>query len=66
MTANELDLDFKLLASLDQLQQDISSVLARHDRIAVVLAHFYEAELSASSCQPILDLAVELNPGLTR
>lgn len=33
-------------------------------RIARILADFYRAPLSMSSVQPILDLAVELNPEL--
>jgi len=38
----------------------------RNDRrhVAEVLATFYTAPLSASALQPILDLAVELNPSL--
>ena len=36
------------------------------DRIAQILADFYRAPLSISSVQPILDLAVELNPSLLR
>ncbi len=35
-------------------------------RVAKVLADFYRAPLSMSSVQPILDLAVELNPELQR
>lgn len=35
------------------------------DRIAAILRTFYLAELSLSSVQPVLDLAVELNPDLT-
>lgn len=33
-------------------------------RIAAILATFYRAPLSMSSVQPLLDLAVELNPSL--
>lgn len=36
----------------------------RLEHIARVLRVFYEAPISASSLQPVLDLAVELNQGL--
>lgn len=32
--------------------------------VADVLLAFFRSELSASSVQPVLDLAIELNPGL--
>jgi hypothetical protein len=32
--------------------------------VADILRRFYEAQLSLSSLQPVLDLAVELNPAL--
>lgn len=34
------------------------------DRVSEILADFYRAPLSMASVQPILDLAVELNPEL--
>lgn len=39
-------------------------LLAERKRIAAVLATFYRAELSMSSVQPLLALALELNPEL--
>lgn len=36
----------------------------QHRAITDVLAAFYRARMSASSLQPVLDLAVELNPEL--
>lgn len=39
-------------------------LLAERKRIADVLATFYRAELTMSSVQPILALALELNPEL--
>lgn len=39
-------------------------LLAERKRIAAVLATFYRAELSMSSVQPLLALALELNPDL--
>lgn len=41
-----------------------AELLAERQRIAKVLAAFYRAELSMSSVQPILALALELNPDL--
>ena len=38
---------------------------AQLDRIAAILRRFHGAEISASSVQPILDLALEMNPDLT-
>ena len=38
---------------------------AQLDRIAAILRRFHGAEISASSVQPILDLAREMNPDLT-
>ena len=38
---------------------------AQLDRIASILRRFHGAEISASSVQPILDLALEMNPDLT-
>ncbi len=42
----------------------VAALKAQQGRIAAILATFYRAELSLSSVQPILDLAVELNPDL--
>lgn len=44
----------------------IEEILEQRDKIARVLAEFYRAPLSMSSVQPILDLAVELNPEFQR
>lgn len=50
--------------SLAQLDSAIDRRNAEYDRIKQVLADFYRSPLSMSSVQPILDLAVELNPSL--
>ena len=44
----------------------VEHIIWRNDRrhIAEILATFYCAPLSMSSVQPLLDLAVELNPSL--
>lgn len=59
------------LASLDALQDQIDILItqyaylkAEHVRTAAILATFYEAPHTLSSLQPVLDLAVELNPHL--
>lgn len=52
----------------DQEQEHIEAVIWRNDRrhIAEVLAAFYRAPVSLSSLQPVLNLAVELNPELSK
>lgn len=51
-----------------QVKQIIENALfdekARKHRIAEILANFYRAPITMSSVQPVLDLAVELNPHL--
>lgn len=42
----------------------VADLLAERKRISAVLATFYRAELSMSSVQPLLALALELNPDL--
>lgn len=46
----------------DEAEAIINELLREH--IARTLRTFYEAPLSVSSLQPVLDLAVDLNPGL--
>jgi hypothetical protein len=50
--------------SIERLTETVDRHVARMDRIRMVLSRFYRATLSASSVQPVLDLAVELNPNL--
>lgn len=45
---------------------DLLFLKRQHARIKKALADFYCAPLSMASVQPILDLAVELNPDLAR
>jgi hypothetical protein len=52
--------------SLKQLDRTIDELLAERKRIASVLADFYRAPISMSSLQPILNLAVTMNPDLKR
>jgi hypothetical protein len=46
------------------LLYQLEEVIKIHQRIAQTLAEFYRAPLSMASVQPLLDLAVELNPEL--
>lgn len=62
-----------LHADADDVRTAVQSVAAEVDAligervlIAQTLAEFYAAPLSMSSVQPILDLAVRLNPSLAR
>jgi hypothetical protein len=50
--------------SMMENQQAIQRACAENARIAAILATFYRAPLSMSSVQPLLDLAVEMNPSL--
>ncbi len=50
--------------SVERLCAAIDYHVQRMDHIREVLATFYKAPVSASSLQPILDLAVELDPSL--
>ncbi len=55
------------MQQLDQWKTNLAAVdplVAQQQRIARVLATFYRAPVSISSLQPLLDLAVELNPGI--
>lgn len=56
----------QLGADLDESRRLNARLTAKLDRIAAVLEALYYAEISASSLQPILNLAVELNPQLQR
>jgi hypothetical protein len=51
---------------LDDLAIRLETLLRERAHIAAVLATFYRAELSTSSVQPILDLAVQLTPELAQ
>ena len=62
-----------LQEAADAIQQEtrtavsaIDTLLGERARIAAVLADFYNAPLSISAVQPILDLALELNPGMAK
>lgn len=45
---------------------EVDALLGERVAIAQTLADFYRAPLSMSSVQPLLDLAVKLNPSLRR
>ncbi len=49
---------------LDFLVNRLELLIAVHQHTIAVLSTFYRAELSLSSVQPVLDLAVQLNPSL--
>jgi hypothetical protein len=56
--------------SLEETVEKLMAAVDRHvirmDRIREVLSDFYKAQLSASSVQAVLDLAVELDPTLIK
>lgn len=52
------------LAEQLQAQRRESSLICLAPRIVDILSAFYLAPVSVSSLQPVLDLAVELNPAL--
>jgi chromosome segregation ATPase len=54
----------KLAADHDRIRADAEALLERLEHIAAVLKTFYFAELSMSSVQPILALAIEFNPDI--
>lgn len=49
-----------------EVEAEVDALLGERVLIAETLAAFYRAPLSMSSVQPILDLAVRLNPSLAR
>ncbi len=51
-------------ARIEMLLDELARLHTRDERIARLLATFYRAPVSLSSLQPVLDLAVELNPGI--
>jgi hypothetical protein len=50
--------------SIERLKANIDRALAQLDHIRKVLGEFYLAPISASSLQPVLALAEQLNPTL--
>ena len=50
--------------ALTKLVGEVDALVGEHVVIAQILFDFYHAELSMSSVQPVLDLAVRLNPSL--
>jgi hypothetical protein len=52
------------LADMTPEAEVILDLLAQRERMAFILKTFYQAPISLSAIQPILDLAVELNPEL--
>ena len=54
----------RLSDSIDTMLVDFAALRRQQQRIAAVLATFYRAPVSLSSLQPVLELAVELNPGI--
>lgn len=53
-----------VVSPIDLAMADINQILAERVFIVATLSAFYRAEISMSSLQPILDLAVQLNPDL--
>jgi len=58
-------------ASSDQLRADVESLAIQVERllkeralIVDVLSQFYRSDISISSLQPVMDIAVQLNPSL--
>lgn len=51
-------------ASLTTLIRHLDALMGERQRIAETLTTFYQAPLSVSSVQPVLDLAVEMTPAL--
>ena len=51
---------------LDDSRRLNARLTAKLDRVAAVLEALYYAEVTATNLQPILNLAVELNPQLQR
>ena len=49
---------------LEELSTIAKSALLERARVAAILKRFYLAEMSLSALQPVLELAVELNPEL--
>jgi hypothetical protein len=54
----------KLASERDEISANAEALLERLEHIAAVLKTFYFAELSMSSVQPILALALEFNPDI--
>ena len=50
--------------SLARLEETIDRHMAERAKIRAVLARFYRSPISASSLQPVLQLAEELDPSL--
>lgn len=50
-----------LLASLEELERQIDALLLERQSIISILDTFVRSPLSASTLQPVLDLAVRLN-----
>lgn len=63
LTAQRDELSAKL-ETLRQFQADSIELGRTLDRVVEVLSAFVHAPISISSLQPVLDLAVELNPSL--
>jgi predicted nuclease with TOPRIM domain len=62
---DELETEIDGLETKDaNLRADAEALLERLEHIAAVLKTFYFAELSMSSVQPILALAIEFNPDI--
>ena len=69
---------FSLLDQLEKLEDGIDTLIAERDRLAAaheliaadlarvasILATFCQAPITISALQPVLDLALEFNPGL--
>jgi hypothetical protein len=52
--------------SMDRLAVSVDRAVAHLQHVREVLSTFYKAQLSASSVQAVLDLAVELDPSLIK
>lgn len=53
-----------LEALLERTTEALNTAIVREQHARKILSDFYRAPLSMASVQPILDLAVELNPDL--
>lgn len=58
------DPSMSLEESFDRLTVAVERITAQMDHIREVLGTFYLAPVSASSLQPVLDLAEQLDPSL--
>jgi len=59
--------EFERLSQQAQCSDAVARCLmAEHEHVTRTLRAFYLASMTTSSLQPVLDLAIELNPDLAR